>query len=73
MLSGPPLKIHAVVHKAEEGDSWLRFPPRPAAQLQGETLEELKPNLSEAIEGCLSVEIRQVELAPEDQVLELAV
>jgi predicted RNase H-like HicB family nuclease len=67
------MKIHAIVHKAEEGGFWAEAPAIPGCGTQGETIEELKTNLLEAIEGCLSVEIAPVELAPEDQVLEIAV
>jgi predicted RNase H-like HicB family nuclease len=49
------MKIHAIVHKAEEGGLWAEVPSIPGCATQGETMEELRFNLREAIEGCLSV------------------
>ena len=45
----------------------------PGCFTQGDTWEELLQNVYEAIEVCLSVEIEDVKLKPEDQVLEIAV
>jgi predicted RNase H-like HicB family nuclease len=39
----------------------------------GETLEELKANLLEAIEGCLSAGIPEQALSAADHVIEIAV
>ena len=43
------------VHEAEEGGYWAEVPAIPGCATQGETFEELLKNLSEAVEGCLSV------------------
>jgi len=51
------MKIHAIVHKAEEGGYWAEVPSIPGCATQGETMEELRSNLREAIEGCLSVPV----------------
>jgi predicted RNase H-like HicB family nuclease len=51
------MKIHAIVHKAEEGGYWAEVPAIPGCATQGETMEELRSNLHEAIEGCLSVPV----------------
>jgi predicted RNase H-like HicB family nuclease len=64
--------IRAIVHQAEEGGFWAEVPAVPGCVTQGETLEELKMNLREAIEGCLSVELDQRETNDQDQVLEIA-
>ena len=40
---------------------------------QGESFEELLANLYEAIEGCLSVEVREVPVSANDKVIEIAV
>ena len=45
----------------------------PGCFTQGDTWEELLQNVYEAIEACLSVEIEDVKLKPEDKVLEIAV
>lgn len=47
--------LKAIVHEAEEGGFWAEVPAIPGCATQGETLEELKANLLEAIEGCLLV------------------
>ena len=49
------MKIQAIVHKAKEGGFWAEVPSIPGCATQGETMEELRLNLREAIEGCLSV------------------
>ncbi len=49
------MKIRAIVHKAEEGGFWAEVPSLPGCATQGGTMEELNENLSDAIEGYLSV------------------
>ncbi len=63
------LKVH--IHKADEGGFWAEVPSLPGCVSQGETLEELRGNIREAIEGWLSVEDPQT--AEADQVIEVAV
>jgi predicted RNase H-like HicB family nuclease len=52
------MKLKVVIHKAEEGGYWVDVPAVPGCATQGESLEELLGNLCEAVEGCLSVEVR---------------
>jgi len=66
------LKIHAIVHKAEEGGFWAEVLSIPGCATQGETMEELQFNLREAIEGCLSVPVATPSVLADDQVVELA-
>ncbi|MBK5290866.1 MAG: type II toxin-antitoxin system HicB family antitoxin [Acidobacteriia bacterium] len=66
------MKIHAIVHKAEEGGYWAEVPCIPGCATQGKTMEELRANLREAIEGCLSVPVVEPSLNKDDQVIELA-
>jgi len=66
------MKIHAVVHKAEEGGFWAEVPSIGCAT-QAETIEELRANLREAIEGCWSVPVETSTIQADDQVIELAV
>jgi predicted RNase H-like HicB family nuclease len=49
------MKIRAIVHRAEEGGFWAEVPSLPGCATQGETMEELNENLSDAIDGYLSV------------------
>ena len=44
-------------HKAEEGGFWAEVPSGPGCASQGETMEELRFNLREVIEGCLPVPV----------------
>ena len=66
------MTIHAIVHKAEEGGFWAEVPSIPGCATQGETMDELRSNLREAIEGCLSVPIEVHSTHADDQVIELA-
>ena len=61
-----------LVHKAEEGGFWAEVPSIPGCVSQGESMEELKENIQEAIHGCWSVEIEEPEHDPESQIFELA-
>lgn len=76
MSPGPPplldMKIHAVVHQAEEGGYWAEVPSIPGCATQGETMDELLANLREAVEGCLSVAVETPAENAGDQVIELA-
>ena len=47
-----------IVHKAEEGGFWAEVPSISGCATQGESMEEIEANVREAIEGCLSVEVR---------------
>ena len=42
--------IKAVVHKAQEGGYWAEVPSLPGCVTQGESQEEIRANLQEAIE-----------------------
>jgi predicted RNase H-like HicB family nuclease len=67
------MNIKVIIHEAEEGGYWGEVPSIPGCASQGETREELMANLREAIEGCLSVDVADVEFHKNDQVLELAI
>ena len=67
------MTVRAIVHKAEEGGYWAEVPSIPGCATQGETMDELKVNLKEAIAGCLSVAIDEPLADPESQVLEISV
>jgi predicted RNase H-like HicB family nuclease len=68
-LLGVTLKV--LIHKADEGGFWAEVPSLPGCVSQGETLEELRGNIREAIEGWLAVE--EPPQAEADQVIEVAV
>ncbi|HLG14187.1 MAG TPA: type II toxin-antitoxin system HicB family antitoxin [Blastocatellia bacterium] len=67
------MKLKVIVHEAEEGGYWAEVPSIPGCATQGETFEELLQNLYEAVEGCLSVDVSTVQVAPKDRVLEIAI
>lgn len=49
--------ITAIVHKAEEGGCWAEVPSLPGCVTQAESMDELRANLREAIEGWLEAGI----------------
>ncbi len=67
------MKLKVIVHEAEEGGYWAEVPAIPGCATQGETFDELLGNLYEAVEGCLSVDIKDVKVTKKDKVLEIAV
>ena len=66
------MKIKVIVHDAEEGGYWAEVPAIPGCATEGETFEELLKNLYEAVEGCLSVDIKEP-TAKQGRVLEIAI
>jgi predicted RNase H-like HicB family nuclease len=67
------MKLKIVVHEAEEGGYWAEVPAIPGCATQGDTFEELLRNLYEAVEGCLSVDVKDVPILDKDRVMEIAV
>ncbi len=67
------MKLKVVVHKAEEGGYWAEIPAIPGCATQGETFEELLSNIYEAVEACLSVDMKDVKITDKDEILEVAV
>lgn len=67
------MKLKVIIHPAEEGGFWAEVPAIQGCATQGDTFEELLSNLYEAVEGCLSVDLEQIEVSKNDRVLELVV
>ncbi|MDI6727443.1 MAG: type II toxin-antitoxin system HicB family antitoxin [Thermodesulfovibrionales bacterium] len=67
------MKLKVIVHTAEEGGYWAEVPSIPGCLTQGDTWDELLQNIYEAIDACLSVDTKDIELMPDDKVLEIAV
>ena len=67
------MKLKVIIHTAEEGGYWAEVPALPGCVTQAETIEELIPNIYEAVEGCLSVDIEPESLGEHDKILDLAV
>ena len=49
------MNLRVVAREAEEGGYWAEVPAIPGCVSQAETLNELRKNIHEAIEGCLPV------------------
>jgi len=67
------MKLKVIVHEAEEGGYWAEIPAIQGCATQGETIEELLKNLYEAVEGCLSVNLKELKLTKHDKVWDIAV
>lgn len=67
------MKLKVIIHEAEEGGYWAEVPSVPGCATQGETFDELLSNIYEAVEGCLSVDMKDIKMTEKDKVLEIAV
>ena len=67
------MKLKVIVHEAEEGGYWAEVPAIPGCATQGDSFEELLSNLYEAVEGCLSVDVTDVDSSGVHRVVEIAV
>lgn len=67
------MKLKVIVHEAEEGGYWAEVPAIPGCATQGDSFEELLSNLYEAVEGCLSVDVREPPESGAGRILEIAV
>lgn len=66
------MKLKVIVHRAEEGGYWAEVPAIPGCVSQGDSLDELRSNILEAIDGCLSVEVGDFVIAETDRIIEVA-
>lgn len=62
------MKMKILIYEAEEGGYWAKVPAIPGCVGQGETLDEVKVNIMDALEGCLAV--REESAAEEFPVVE---
>ena len=67
------MTLKVLIHPAEEGGFWAEVPALPGCFSQGETIDEIRANVHEAIEGWLLAEDATLEPAGADQVIEVAV
>lgn len=54
------MKYKVIIHEAEEGGYWAEVPSLPGCFSQGETFEEVKDNIREAIEVYLESQEKDV-------------
>jgi len=67
------MKLKVIIHEAEEGGYWAEVPAISGCATQGETIEELMNNLSEAIEGCLSIDVQFPKTSDGARIVEIAI
>ena len=67
------MKLKVIIHEAKDGGYWAEVPAIPGCATQGESFEDLLGNLYEAVEGCLSVDMRDISTSDTDRVIEIAV
>ena len=67
------MRIRAIIHRAEEGGFWAEVPALPGCNTQGETEEEIRANLQEAIELWFEAGDDVSCREENDKILELAV
>jgi predicted RNase H-like HicB family nuclease len=67
------MTLRAIVHQADEGGFWAEVPALPGCATQGETMEEVRANLREAVELWLEAGVSETPATAGDQVLEFAV
>ena len=65
------MTLKAIIHEDESGGYWAEVPSLPGCVTQGESIEEVRENLREAIEAWL--EAGEPEGPVEDEVIEVAV
>jgi predicted RNase H-like HicB family nuclease len=65
--------LKVLIHKAEEGGYWAEVPALPGCVSQGGTLDDLRTNVREAIEGWLLAEEGAAQIGAADRVLEVTV
>jgi len=67
------MNIKIIVHKAQEGGYWAEVPALPGCVSQGETTDEIRHNIREAIELWLETGEDQPYDKDQAEILELAV
>ncbi len=67
------MNLRAVVHKAEEGGFWAEVPALPGCNTQGETEDEIRANLEEAIQLWFEVGDEISNQKHGDKILEMAI
>ncbi|MBI4726952.1 type II toxin-antitoxin system HicB family antitoxin [candidate division TA06 bacterium] len=67
------MKLKVVIHQADEGGFWAEVPAIPGCMTQGETRQEFLLNIYDAVEGCLSVDLKTLTIGAKDFVMDIAV
>jgi predicted RNase H-like HicB family nuclease len=67
------MNMRAIIHQAEEGGFWAEVPALPGCVSQGETIEEIRSNIREAVKLWLDCADQPETLSKQDQIMEFAV
>ena len=67
------MTLKVLIHAADEGGFWAEVPALPGCVSQGETVDAVRTNVREAIEGWLLAEDSAVRAKAPDQIIEVAV
>lgn len=67
------MRIKVIIHTAEEGGYWAEIPAIPGCVSQADSFEELLPNIYEAVDACLSVDVEKSDLTDQDRIMEIVV
>ena len=67
------MNLKVVVHHAEEGGYWAEVPAIPGCVSQGNSLNELRENVHEAIDGWFSVDVCDSVVSETDRIIKVAV
>jgi predicted RNase H-like HicB family nuclease len=65
--------LKVLIHKAEKGGYWAEVPALPGCVSQGKTIDDVRTNVREAIEGWLLAEEGTTQASAADRVLEVTV
>jgi predicted RNase H-like HicB family nuclease len=63
------MELKVIIHEAEDCGYWAEVPSIPGCATQGETYDRLLSNIYEAVEGCLSVDVREIPSSGKDKVM----
>ncbi|MGH9696551.1 MAG: type II toxin-antitoxin system HicB family antitoxin [Bryobacteraceae bacterium] len=67
------MTLKVLIHSSEEGGYWAEVPALAGCVSQGETIDEIRSNVREAIEGWLAAEDDAAPSKGADQIIEVAV
>ena len=67
------MKLKVIIHEADEGGFWAEVPAIPGCMTQGEDMKELIENIYDAVNGCLTIDMKDFTIGDKDAVMELAV
>jgi predicted RNase H-like HicB family nuclease len=65
--------LKVLIHSAKEGGFWAEVPALPGCVSQGQTIDEVRANVRQAIEGWLLAEDAALPSDAADQIIEVAV